>query len=151
LPRFGLRLFLPHDFETVDYLGYGPLESYIDKHRASKFGRYRDTVTGLHEDYIRPQENGSHYGCTRVEIASDRSTAIAVTGDSFSFNASHYIQEELEHKMHNFELTPCDATVLCLDYKMSGVGSNSCGPKLAEAHQLCETQFTWELDLRLNR
>lgn len=60
LPRFGLRLFLPHDFETVDYLGYGPLENYIDKHQASKFGRYRDTVTGLHEDYIKPQENGSH-------------------------------------------------------------------------------------------
>lgn len=60
LPRFGLRLFLPHDFETVDYLGYGPLENYIDKHQASRFGRYRDTVTGLHEDYIKPQENGSH-------------------------------------------------------------------------------------------
>ena len=63
----------------------------------------------------------------------------------------HYTQEELEHKAHNFELTPCDATVLCLDYKMSGVGSNSCGPKLAEAYQLCETQFIWELDLRLCR
>ena len=151
LPRFGLRLFLPHDFEAVEYLGYGPLESYIDKHRASKFARCRDTVTGLHEDYIKPQENGSHYGCTRVEIASDRGAAIAVTGDSFSFNASHYTQEELEHKAHNFELTPCGATVLCLDYKMSGVGSNSCGPKLAEAYQLCETQFTWELDMRLGR
>ena len=86
-----------------------------------------------------------------MEIASDRGAAIEVTGDSFSFNASHYTQEELEHKAHNFELTPCDATVLCLDYKMSGVGSNSCGPKLAEVYQLCETQFTWELDLRLNR
>lgn len=58
--RNGQMPFLPHDFETVDYLGYGPLENYIDKHQASKFGRYRDTVTGLHEDYIKPQENGSH-------------------------------------------------------------------------------------------
>ncbi len=74
-----------------------------------------------------------------------------ITSNRRRMAAMHYTQEELEHKAHNFELTPCDATVLCLDYKMSGVGSNSCSLKLAEPYQLCETQFIWELDLRLGR
>lgn len=26
---------------------------------------------------------------------------------------------------------PCGSTVLCLDYRQAGIGSNSCGPELA--------------------
>ena len=62
LPRFGIRLFLKKDFEQVSYYGYGPNESYIDKRRASWLDRFEDTVSGMHEDYLMPQENGSHYG-----------------------------------------------------------------------------------------
>ena len=31
-------------------------------------GLYRANVGDLHEDYIRPQENGSHYDCEYVEL-----------------------------------------------------------------------------------
>ena len=33
---------------------------------------------------------------------------------------------------HNWELTEREYTHLCIDYFMSGVGSNSCGPALAD-------------------
>lgn len=142
LPRFGLRFFLLEGFQQVDYTGYGPYESYMDKHRASWYGSFVSTVSGLHEDYIKPQENGSHWGCTRVSLRSPLNGKITVTGRApFSFNASVYTQEELEHKRHNYELTPCGSTVFCLDYKMSGVGSNSCGPKLLDAYRLNEEHF----------
>ena len=68
LPRFGLRLFVPKRFRTVQYYGYGPYESYIDKHQASYIGNFTAAVKDLHEDYIRPQENSSHFGCTHAEI-----------------------------------------------------------------------------------
>jgi len=147
LPRFGLRLFLPESFARVTYRGYGPYESYADKHRASRYGKFDTTVAELHEDYIRPQENGSRWGCRQV-ILSDGDAALQVTGRDFSFNASRYTQGELEGKRHNYELVPCGKTVLCLDFRHSGVGSGSCGPQLAEEYRINEEHFTGELTLK---
>lgn len=141
LPRFGLRLFLPGMMKQVSYTGYGPYESYIDKHRASWYGAFESTVADLHEDYVRPQENGSHYGCTRLEL-SGSGMAVEVTGE-FSFNASPYTQEELAHKAHNYELRPCGDTVLCIDAAQSGVGSHSCGPELLPAYRLDAEEFSF--------
>lgn len=63
LPRFGLRLFLKKDMDQLEYYGVGPQESYIDKCKAGSHGIYTGSVTDQHEDYIRPQENGSHADC----------------------------------------------------------------------------------------
>ncbi len=136
LPRFGLRLFLPKTLDSVRYYGLGPCESYVDKRRASSHGVYSAPVAQLHEDYIRPQENGSHFGCDYVELKGGGSRLTAVSGTPFSFNASPYTQEELAAKAHNYELVPCGDTVLCLDYAQNGIGSESCGPRLLPQYRL---------------
>ncbi len=148
LPRFGVRLFLPKSFDMAEYFGYGPYESYLDKHRASYLGRFAQKVDDLYEDYIKPQENGSHCGCSEVSV-TDGASAVTFTGEGLSFNLSRYTQEELGAKAHNFELEEAPDSVLCVDYKMSGVGSNSCGPELAEEMQLKEERFTFAFDLDL--
>lgn len=147
LPRFGLRLFLPDWFENVSYYGYGPEESYRDKHRASSHGLYSAKVRELHEDYIRPQENGSHFDCDYVEISGRQSGLVAVSEHRFSFNASVYTQEELEKKAHNFELEESGSTVLCLDHALNGIGSNSCGPKVMDKYRFDDTRFCFQLKL----
>lgn len=146
LPRFGLRLFLPGDFEQAEYFGYGPYESYVDKHRASYLGRFKAKVRALHEDYIKPQENGSHWDCRLLKLQSRRTGLCAWNEEGFSFNASHYTQEELTQKPHNFELMECGHTVLCLDAAQSGVGSNSCGPQLLEQYRL-DGDFSFGLSI----
>jgi beta-galactosidase len=144
LPRFGVRFFLPGHFEQLEYLGYGPYESYIDKHRASWFGRFRSTVTKQYEDYIRPQENSSHWNCDWLTLrGADGGLRVAATDAPFSFNTSHYTQEELTRAAHNFELTPCNDTILCLDYRQSGIGSNSCGPALMDKYRLNDETFVF--------
>lgn len=136
LPRFGIRLFMPREFDRVDYFGYGPYESYCDKHRADYIGNFTASVAELHKDYIRPQENGSHFGC-KYMLISDGETSVKFTSDNdFSFNASEYTEEELAEKKHNFELEKCRSSVVCIDSQMAGVGSNSCGPALAEKYRL---------------
>ena len=135
LPRIGFRMFLPKEFEDFDYYGYGPIESYIDKHLASYVDWHHSTVTGNHEDYIRPQENSSHFGVRQAAV-SDGSLRFSVISDNdFSVNASHYTREELAEKKHNFELEQSGMTVLNTDAFMSGVGSASCGPKLDPIYQ----------------
>jgi len=147
LPRFGLRLFMPRVFDDVKYFGYGPFESYLDKRRASHKALFSNKVDKMHEDYIKPQENGSHYGCDFVCISKDGASLKAVSSKRFSFNASPYTQEELTIKKHNFELDECGETVLCLDYAQSGIGSNSCGPELLEQYRFNEPEFRFELAL----
>lgn len=148
LPRFGLRMFLPKDMDRVTYYGMGPYESYIDKHRASSHGKYSGTVEEMHEDYIRPQENGSHYDCDYV-IVSGNEKELAVFGEkTISFNTSIYTQEELTAKAHNFELVPCDSTVLCIDYVQNGIGSFSCGyAELLDKYRLNAEKFKFEVEL----
>ena len=148
LPRFGVRLFLPKAMDQVEYFGMGPSESYRDKHRASSLGRYVTTARRNHEDYIRPQENGSHFACDYVRVTGEDGAELLAFGESpFSFNVSPYTQEELTRKAHNWELAEADSTVLCLDYAQSGLGSNSCGPKLEPAYQFSEERFRVVLNL----
>lgn len=143
LPRFGIRYFFRKDFEDFSYYGMGPFESYCDKHLASFTDLFHTTVTGNHEDYIRPQENSSHFG-TRYATLSCKDKAVWFISDKdFSVNASHYTEEELTEKKHNFELTESDSTVLCMDGFMSGVGSASCGPKLSEIYQLNDKELSY--------
>ena len=151
LPRIGLRLFLPAAMRQVSYFGMGPCETYIDKHHAGYHGVFRSTVSDLQEDYIRPQENGSHYDCDYVTVKGAGISLTAATGDpgqTFSFNASVYTQEELESKKHNYELVPCGSTVLCLDHKLAGIGSKSCGPDLSEKYRVCSDTFRFSFVLK---
>jgi len=147
LPRFGLRLFLPEEFDHVSYCGLGPIESYVDKCRAASHGLYRSAVRELHEDYLRPQENGSHWDCDYIVMEGRRRKLAAVSSKPFSFNASVYTQEELTEKMHNYELTECGSIVLCLDYRLNGIGSASCGPQLLPKYKLAEGKFVFDMKL----
>ena len=147
LPRFGVRLFLPRDFASVEYFGYGPYESYQDKHQASHLGVYAQAVDAMHEDYLKPQENSSHWGCRYVTLTDGAYSLTASSETPFSMNISPYTQEELAEKKHNYELTKCGQTVFCLDYKMSGVGSNSCGPELLPQYRLEEEEFAFRFTL----
>ena len=150
LPRLGLRLFLPESMSQVDYYGLGPQESYVDKRRASHHGAFSAEVVDLHEDYIRPQENGSHADCNKV-IVSGGGLSLAVVGPTpFSFNASRYTQEELAARHRNTDLAPSGSTVLCLDAAMAGIGSNSCGPALRPRYQVDSQELGMELHLLLN-
>ena len=124
---------------TVKYLGFGPQESYIDKRNATRKDLFKTTVEENFVHYIKPQENGAHYGCDYMELSSGKRTVRVE--DSFSFNASPYSVETLESTMHDYELKKSDATYLYLDYHMSGIGSNSCGPWLDEKYQVPKTGF----------
>ena len=154
LPRIGLRLFLDKSFNKVEYYGYGPTESYIDKHQATYAGTFTSKVSEQYEPYIKPQENSSHYGCRYVRVKG-KQFDILCTGTNtktknqkyISFNVSEYTQEELWSKRHNYELEKSGYTVLCIDYQMAGVGSNSCGPALAQKYRISLPEVTGQLNI----
>ncbi len=143
LPRYGLNFVLPAGFEKVEYFGYGPHESYWDKHRSCRLDHFRTTVTDNFEPYVRPQENSSHWGSEWCLVNDLSGHGLFVTAEgSFSFNAQHYSAEMLDKTSHDYELIPDSRTYLSVDYKQSGVGSNSCGPSLDQQYRLSERSFS---------
>ena len=147
LPRFGVQLEMPKGNEYLTYFGKGPVESYEDKCHASRIGLYRATVTEHFEHYVRPQENMAHIGTRMVSVADATGHGLQFLGcgetESFSFNCSHFTPRMLNETAHDYELVPMEQTVINLDYRQSGIGSNSCGPKLDEALRLSEKAFAF--------
>ncbi|MBC8081342.1 MAG: DUF4981 domain-containing protein [Gorillibacterium sp.] len=148
LPRFGLQLTLPKGNEEVEYYGYGPHESYVDKCQSVKLGKYLLSVDQMFENYVMPQENGSRFGTTWAIVSNELGMGLKFHAkESFSFNASHYTPHDLTNALHTYELKKRKETIVHLDYKMSGVGSNSCGPELLDAYRFKEKEFSFELSL----
>ncbi len=147
LPRFGLRLFLPHAMREVEYCGRGPYENYFDKYHSCYHGTFRARVEDLYVDYLKPQEHGSRGDCDYVRIGG-AAGGLCVTSDRpFSFNASDYTQEELARRAHNYELTPCGDTVLCIDYRQHCLGSSSCGVAQLVQYRFDDTEITFTVTI----
>ena len=149
LPRLGLCFAMPEGYETVEYFGYGPHESYSDKQHSTLKSRYKSTVDGLFENYLKPQENGSHWQTEWLSVRDLLERGLLFVGmDSFSFNAAHYTVGDLTKTAHAHELVRRDETIVHIDYQMAGTGSGSCGPGLAEEYRIKPGQFSFKFRLK---
>lgn len=125
LPRYGYAFAFAGALEDVQYFGYGPAECYEDKRAHALLGRYayvQDDPAGAYE---KPQESGSHMG-TKWLSAKIEGEELCFAGD-FSFCATRYDIVEMADARHRKDLRQMDGTHLYIDYRMSGVGSASCG------------------------
>lgn len=148
LPRFGVRIFMPKLFDEFAFFGAGPGEAYEDFRGRAMIGLHHMAVRDNHVDYIMPQENGSHCATRAVLVFDANGNALGVeSAADYSFNISPYTREELETKKHNYELEESDSTVLSIDYRMSGIGSNSCGPLTRPEFRLSEDEFSFSFTL----
>ena len=139
---------MPRGTESVEYYGYGPYESYVDKRQSSRLGIFETTVDGMFEDYIKPQENGSHYGTEWATVSTELGIGLRFASRTpFSFQASHFTPEDLTAALHRHKLVKRKETIVHLDYKMGGVGSASCGPEILEKYRFNEKNFAFEIEL----
>ena len=143
LPRFGLRLEMPEGTSQVSYLGYGPTDSYVDKKNATYKGLFHNTVDKMNENHEYPQESGARYGVEYAWITNQQGRGVYVECDKapISLSVSNYCNHDLAKAMHPHELTKLDTTMVHLDYKNTGIGSNSCGPILEKKYRFDEREF----------
>ena len=152
LPRFGIELILPEDCLRMKYFGYGPMEAYSDKHHAAKLGLYETDCEKNFEHYVRPQENGAHWGTSCAAVGTRMGTGLLFKGSeenpTFTFKASRFTPEDLTNTAHDYELEPRKAVVVNVDYRQAGCGSASCGPMLKQSETFHEKAFTWTVKLK---
>ncbi|MBQ7336897.1 MAG: DUF4981 domain-containing protein [Clostridia bacterium] len=150
LPRFGVEFTMPEGSERLEYFGRGPEESYVDKRRASTLGHYKTRVSDHFEHYVRPQENMAHADTRWMfvsQLYGHGLGAVRCGEMPFSFNCAHYSPMQLTKTAHDYELQPLAMTVVNIDYRHAGIGSNSCGPQLFEKYRLNEKAFRFTVRL----
>ena len=140
LPRLGYTFKLSKTDNKFTYFGMGPGETYRDMHNYAKMGLYESSAENEYVNYIMPQEHGNHYNTKYLRMESGL-TFIADT--AFEINVSEYNSKMLTEAMHTNELVKDDYINVRIDYKVSGVGSNSCGPDLLEQYRLDEKEVSY--------
>jgi len=148
LPRFGFGMKMPEGAECVSYFGYGPYESYEDKRLASRLGLFATTATDNFTDYIKPQENGAHYGCRFANISYHFGQGLYFSAEKFSLSVSHYSPKQLTEVAHSFELVPERETTVIIDYRNAGIGSASCGPTLLPEYTISEREIDFKFNVK---
>ena len=146
LPRFGFDFTLPQNANNFRYFGYGPYESYCDLHNGSKVSLYESNTEKEYVPYVRPQEHGNHYGTKMLKIGN----MVIKSNDGFEFSVSDYSTNALYKAEHTDELQKDGFVHLRVDYKVSGIGSNSCGPYLDEKYRLKEKEIDFAFSININ-
>ncbi len=145
LPRLGFEFSVKGSGREFEYYGSGPYESYCDMHHASSVGIYNSNADKEYVNYVMPQEHGNHTFAKMLTIGK-----LKIESDStFDFNVSNYSSEMLTKASHTNELMKTDKTYVRIDYKNSGVGSNSCGPSLPEEYQLNEKEINFKFSVSI--
>lgn len=144
LPRLGFDWLLPKTASDFTYYGHGPIESYCDMCHYAPVGLYSSTAEEEYVPYVRPQEHGNHNGVRMLRIGKLEFTAET----PFECNVSNYSVDALFRAGHTDELVEDGMVHLRIDYRMSGIGSNSCGPELARKCRLEEKEVSFRFSVR---
>ncbi|GGI65349.1 glycoside hydrolase family 42 [Enterococcus alcedinis] len=150
MPRFGVVFPLKKAFNKAKYLGYGPYDSYIDKHYASHFGQHEQEISAMFENYLKPQENGNHWKTVKADIIGPVMYQIT-SPKPFNFSFIPYSATELTNAAHSYDLPEISGHYLTIDYKQNGIGSYSCGPYLKEKYRFNDEQFKWTFAIKVSR
>ena len=140
LPRLGFEFTLSKPNDTFSYFGMGPGESYCDMNLHAKMGMYSSSAAGEYVNYVVPQEHGNHFNTRYLGMDSGISF---VTDDAFEVNVSEYTIDNIYSATHSDELVKNGCTNVRIDYKVSGIGSNSCGPQLIEKYRLSDKKINF--------
>ena len=141
LPRLGFEFVLPAGEGGFRYYGKGPHENYADMSRSARLGLYESSAAEEYYPYPMPQEHGNHTSARMLELENGLKFT---TDGQFEFSVLPYTADELTKAMHTDELPASEKTVVRVDYKVSGIGSNSCGPRLLEKYRLDDEKIVWE-------
>lgn len=158
LPRIGVVVELPKDFQQVQWFGRGPGESYRDSKLSQPIGTYGvSNIDDLWIDYEVPQEGANRTDTRWVKLQNEKSELFVQFADAegkerrtFDFQASHYRMQDVADAKHPYELRKLkrEEVVLRLDIQHHGLGSGSCGPRTLEEYSLLTKPFEFEVLLQ---
>jgi beta-galactosidase len=131
LPRFGMYIGVPANFDNMKWFGRGPFENYQDRNTAAFVGLYSGKVADQYVPYVRPQENGNKTDIRWVTLTDDNGKGIKFSGlPLLSVAALPYAMEDLDpgtakKNIHPADLEKRDKIYVNLDLIQMGVGGDT--------------------------
>ena len=148
LPRIGVELYAAKPLWNVSWYGLGPGESYCDSRQAVIMGIYETDVDGMHTDYVKPQENGHREKAGWLALCDREEGILIKAKEQFGFNVHDYTAEALRKAPYPRDIKREDYLILNLDYRQSGLGSNSCGQEQTESCKTPIEDFTMAFSIK---
>ena len=138
LPRLGIVIELPRDYEQLTWYGRGPWDNYPDRKQSCPVGLWQSTVSEQYVHYPRPQDSGNHEDCTYIELKTKRGKRLRIEAvdQPVSFSALPYSAQYLASKTHDYELEDQGHTYLSIDCAVMGLGNSSCGPGVLKRYTI---------------
>ena len=142
LPRLGIVIELPREYDQLTWYGRGPWDNYPDRKTSCPIGQWQSTVSEQYVHYPRPQDSGNHEDCTWVELktAQGKTLRIEAVDSPFSFSALPYSAQYIASKTHDYELEDQGKTYLSIDCAVMGLGNSSCGPGVLKKYTIDPTR-----------
>ena len=142
LPRLGILIELPREYEQLTWYGRGPWDNYPDRKESCSIGLWKSTVSKQYVHYARPQDSGNHEDCTYVELRTKKGKALRIEAvdNPFSFSALPYSAQYIASKTHDYELEEQSHTYLSIDCAVMGLGNSSCGPGVLKKYTIDKTR-----------
>ena len=137
VPRVGMQMAIPDDYNKISWFGRGPHENYWDRKTSAEVGQFSSSVDELITQYARPQENGNRSDVRWVGFTNsdgDGMLAISVSKGLLNFSAWPYSQDDLENAMHTHELPDRDYLTVNIDHKQMGLGGDNSWSKKSWPH-----------------
>ncbi len=150
IPRLGIVIELPREYEQLSWYGRGPWDNYPDRKTSCLIGLWNSTVSKQYVHYPRPQDSGNHEDCTMVELKTKRGKTIRIEAIDapFSFSALPYSAPYLSSKSHDYELEDQGKTYLSIDCAVLGLGNSSCGPGVLKRYTIDKSK-KYKLKIRI--
>ena len=158
LPRLGILIELPREYEQLTWYGRGPWDNYPDRKMSCPIGLWKSTVSQQYVHYPRPQDSGNHEDCTMVELRTRKGKKIRIEAidEPFSFSALPYSAQYISSKTHDYELVDegpntrnSEAkTYLSIDCAVMGLGNSSCGPGVLKRYTIDKSK-RYQLKIRI--
>ena len=147
LPRVGLQLMLPQEFDHIAWYGRGPHESYWDRKHGAKVAVYRGSVAEQYVPYLMPQENGNKSDVRWACLMNQNNVGLMVASSSlFNMSAHHYTLKNLTEAKHTYEVKNSDHVTWNLDYQQMGLGGDdSWNPRTHEKYLLKPGKYQYSL------
>ena len=135
--------------QNTAWYGLGPQENYPDSHAAASMGIYESTVDGMQTSYVYPQENGHREQVKWFALSDETKTLLCRTEGGLGMNLSNCTDESLEKARYPHEIERSSDVVIHLDYRHSGLGSNSCGEEQLEEYKVKRQDFAMTFTLEI--
>lgn len=140
MPEFGIMMKLDADYDTIEWYGNGPAETYSDRQLGAKLGVYKGLVSEQLAGYVRPQESGNKTGVRWAKVTDKRGRGLlfrAENGHPMGFSALPWTPFQLEDALHPNELPRPHYTVIRANLGQMGIaGDESWGALTHPEHLL---------------